>query len=185
MKTGMLRRKIWSQLRYISIPYVLPIILTRGIYITFGSHQSECEPCLLKLCIVNMCLLRSTQYSCSIFDPNFRISRYLGERDTSTCIFCGGSGDRHPSVEMQWQCHAVCKMRIGSAWTGLLWLTRSALSVNLWLTRSEFLLSVKGVIAMQRAKGKPACLLIRITSVVVIHLPMTHCNLLTLIKASS
>jgi len=34
----------------------------------------------------------------------------------------------------------------------------------------EFLLSVEGVIAMQRAKGKPACLLIRTTSVVVIHL---------------
>jgi len=50
--------------------------------------------------------------------------------------------------------------------------------VNLWLTRSEFLLSVEGVIAMQRAKGKPACLLIRTTSVVVIHL--THRNLLIL-----
>ena len=42
----------------------------------------------------------------------------------------------------------------------------------------EFLLSVEGVIAMQRAKSKPACSLICTTSVVVIHL--THRNLLTL-----
>jgi len=42
----------------------------------------------------------------------------------------------------------------------------------------EFLLCVEGVIAMQRAKGKRARLLIHTTSVVVIHL--TNRNLLTL-----
>ena len=55
IKTGKLRKKIRSQLRYISIPYVLPSILTRGIYVTFGSHQSECEPCFTEICALLTC----------------------------------------------------------------------------------------------------------------------------------
>jgi len=73
-------------------------------------------------------------------------------------------------LEMQWQCHAVFKMRIGSARTGLLRLTRSALSVNFywasrWLPCSGLKVSLHPFF-------------IPTTWVVVSHL--THCNLLTL-----
>jgi len=47
--------EIQSQLRCISIPYLLPSILTRGIYVTFGSHQSECEPCFTEICALLTC----------------------------------------------------------------------------------------------------------------------------------
>ena len=171
MKTGMLRKKIRSQLRYISIPYVLPSILTRGIYVTFGSHQSECEPCFTEICALLTCLLCSTQYSCSIFDPNFTISRYLGERDTSTCIFCGGSW-RSPPLHRDAVTMPCCLRDAHREYLN------RAVMAHQECPQCEFLLSVKGVIAMQRAKGKPACLLICTTSVVVIHL--THRNLLTL-----
>jgi len=119
MKTGMLRKKIRSQLRYISIPYVLPSILTRGIYVTFGSHQSECEPffteidhyCALLTCAY--CVARSIHVVSLI--PILESPGTLVKGTPQHASFVEGAGDRHPSVEMQWQCHAVCEMRIGSA----------------------------------------------------------------------
>ena len=93
-------------------------ILTRGIYITFGSHQSECESCSTEIdhyCALLTGVLCSTQYSCSIFDPNLESPGTLVKGTPQHASFVEGAGDRRPSVEMQWQCHAVYEMHIGSA----------------------------------------------------------------------
>ena len=119
IKTGKLRKKIRSQLRYISIPYVLPSILTRGIYVTFGSHQSECEPCFTE--IPHYCALLTCAYcvACSIqvvsLIPILESPGTLVKGTPQPGSFVEGAGDRRPSVEMQWQCHAVFEMHIGSA----------------------------------------------------------------------
>jgi len=112
MKMGMLR----SKLRYIS--YVVPSILTRDIYVTFGSHQSECEPCFTEidrycaLLTCSYCVAHSIHVS---LIPILESPGTLVKRTLQHASFVEGAGDRRHSIEMQWQCHAVCEMRIGSA----------------------------------------------------------------------